>query len=93
MGDGDRLWIAVPEGDGDLDEVLCALALDSALTLDFRSPLGYLVASVVRALDCAGRFQYVWSPNPFVVDPPFVVDLVVLVVFEVFIRQLYLLCP
>ena len=66
MGDGDRLLIAVPEGDGDLDEVLCALALDSALTLDFRSPLGYLVASVVRALDCAGRFQYVCSPNMLV---------------------------
>ena len=85
--------VAVPVGDGDLDEVLFACAFDSALTLDFRSPLGYLVASMVRALDFAGRFQYDWSPNPFVEDPPFVVDLAVLVFFEVFIRQLYIRYP
>ncbi len=76
------------EGDGDLDEVF-ALVFSSVLvvawTVGFRIPLGYLVASTVRDLDCTGRFQYVWAPNPFVVL------LVVLVVFEVFIWQLYIL--
>ena len=75
--------VAVLVGDGDLDEVLFACAFDSSLTLNFRSPFGYLVASMVRALDCAGRFQYDWSPNPFVV----------LVFLEFFIRQLCMLYP
>ena len=73
------------EGDGDLDEAFVeafALVVVGAGTVGFRIPLGYLVESAVRARDCTGRFQYVWSPNSLVVF------LVVFVVFEVFICQL-----
>jgi len=44
-------------GDGDRDGVLTLAALVLALML------GYLVGSF-RLRPCAGRFQYVWSPNP-----------------------------
>jgi hypothetical protein len=47
-------------GDGGRDGVLTLAALVLALML------GYLVGSF-RLRSCAGRFQYVWSPNPLLV--------------------------
>ena len=58
----DGVWDGVCDGvgDGDRDGVLTLAALVLALML------GYLVGSF-RLRPCAGRFQYVWSPNPLLV--------------------------